>query len=144
MIEPAETSLWSPGRQATLIGWGQTVDGDSGSDSQILLEATAPMRSDIDCAAAYEGDFNPATMVCAGDGSTDTCQGDSGGPMMVSDGAFLVLAGITSWGGPCAELGAAGRLHPPRRSRRSTPGCAPACRWRARRSPTPARSRASP
>ena len=42
-------------------------------------------------------------MVCAGDGSTDTCQGDSGGPMMVSDGSFLILAGVTSWGIGCAE-----------------------------------------
>ena len=42
-------------------------------------------------------------MVCAGDGSTDTCQGDSGGPMMVSDGSFLILAGVTSWGIGCAD-----------------------------------------
>jgi hypothetical protein len=42
-------------------------------------------------------------MVCAGDGGSDTCQGDSGGPMMVSDGSFLVLAGITSWGNGCAD-----------------------------------------
>ena len=103
VIDEDETSLWTSGRQATLIGWGRTVDGDPGSDSATLLEATAPIRSDVDCTAAYGSGFNPATMVCAGDGSTDTCQGDSGGPMMVSDGAFLVLAGITSWGGPCAS-----------------------------------------
>ena len=42
-------------------------------------------------------------MVCAGDGNTDTCQGDSGGPLMVSDGSFLILAGITSWGIGCAD-----------------------------------------
>jgi hypothetical protein len=41
--------------------------------------------------------------VCAGDGNTDTCQGDSGGPMMVSDGSFLILAGLTSWGIGCAD-----------------------------------------
>jgi hypothetical protein len=41
--------------------------------------------------------------VCAGDGQTDTCQGDSGGPMMVSDGSFLILAGLTSWGVGCAD-----------------------------------------
>ena len=65
------------------------------------------MRSDADCTAAYDdggpsgSDFHADTMVCAGNGSADTCQGDSGGPLMVSDGSFLVLAGITSWGGPC-------------------------------------------
>ena len=30
--------------------------------------------------------FDASTMVCAGDGTTDTCQGDSGGPLMVPDG----------------------------------------------------------
>ena len=105
VIEEGETDLWVPGKQSTLIGWGDTVDG--GDDpAEVLLETTAPMRSDADCSAAYEFNdptFNPATMVCAGDGNTDTCQGDSGGPMMVSDGSFLVLAGLTSWGGPCAS-----------------------------------------
>ena len=37
-------------------------------------------------------------MVCAGGGETDTCGGDSGGPLMVGDGSFFVLAGLTSWG----------------------------------------------
>ena len=105
VIEEGETGLWSAGRQATLVGWGQTIDGVSTSDSDVLLETVAPIRSDADCASptAYFTDFHPDTMVCAGDGSTDTCQGDSGGPLMVSDGAFLVLAGITSWGGPCGS-----------------------------------------
>jgi secreted trypsin-like serine protease len=105
VIEEDETSLWSAGRATTLIGWGLTVDGDDDSDSQVLLETTAPMRADEDCEAgsAYGADFHRATMVCAGNGTTDTCQGDSGGPMMVSDGSFLVLAGLTSWGGPCAS-----------------------------------------
>jgi secreted trypsin-like serine protease len=100
-----ETSLWSAGKQATVIGWGLTVDGDDTSDSQVLLETVAPMRADQDCSApsAYGTDFHATTMVCAGDGTSDTCQGDSGGPLMVSDGSFLVLAGLTSWGGPCAS-----------------------------------------
>jgi secreted trypsin-like serine protease len=103
LIEAAETGLWAPGRQARLIGWGLTDPGDNSSDSQALLETSAPMRSDTDCQAGYGSDFHPASMVCAGDGSTDTCQGDSGGPMIVSDGHFLALAGITSWGFGCAN-----------------------------------------
>ena len=59
--------------------------------------------------------FHPETMVCAGGGTTDTCQGDSGGPLMVSDGAFLVLAGLTSWGAGVRRAGHARRLHPARR-----------------------------
>ena len=104
LIEDGEDSLWAPGKQATLIGWGDLFTGQN-FGSEALLETTAPMRSDEDCGAdsAYGSEFHPATMVCAGNGSSDTCQGDSGGPMMVSDGAFLVLAGLTSWGIGCAD-----------------------------------------
>jgi len=104
VIEADETDLWVPGKQATLIGWGDTFDGQNfGSD--VLLETTAPLRSDVDCEAdsAYGSEFHRDTMVCVGNGTSDTCQGDSGGPMMVSDGAFLVLAGLTSWGIGCAD-----------------------------------------
>jgi PKD repeat protein len=103
LVTAGENPLWSAGRQATLIGWGNT---ETGNDSQVLLETTAPMRSDLDCGNAYgtgTDGFHSTTMVCAGDGSTDTCQGDSGGPLMVSDGSFLILAGITSWGIGCAD-----------------------------------------
>ena len=110
VIEADEASLWAPGKQATLIGWGDLFFGQN-LGSEELLETTAPMRSDADCEAAYDpdgegsdpSDFRPASMVCAGNGSSDTCQGDSGGPLMVSDGAFLVLAGLTSWGIGCAN-----------------------------------------
>jgi secreted trypsin-like serine protease len=103
LVRDDEDIVWSAGKQATLIGWGRTVDGVPSSDSPVLLETTAPMRADADCSTAYGTGFHADTMVCAGDGSTDTCQGDSGGPLMVSDGALLVLAGITSWGGDCAD-----------------------------------------
>jgi secreted trypsin-like serine protease len=102
LVTTGENPLWSAGRQATIVGWGETGSGVS----QTLLETTAPMRSDLDCGNAYgtaADGFHSTTMVCAGDGSTDTCQGDSGGPLMVSDGSFLILAGVTSWGIGCAE-----------------------------------------
>jgi secreted trypsin-like serine protease len=100
LVTTGENPLWSAGRQATLIGWGDT---GLSSESQVLLETTTPMRSDTDCANAYHSDFSATEAVCAGDGNTDTCQGDSGGPMMVSDGSFLILAGLTSWGIGCAD-----------------------------------------
>jgi len=97
LIEPGETSRWAPGVPATIIGWGTNDVGDL---SFPLLEATVPMVSDASCGGGdvFGSDFHPATMVCAGGGQTDTCGGDSGGPLMVSDGAFPVLAGLTSWG----------------------------------------------
>ena len=100
LVTTGENPLWSAGKQATLIGWGDT---GLSSESQVLLETTTPMRSDTDCANAYHSDFSATEAVCAGDGNTDTCQGDSGGPMMVSDGSFLILAGLTSWGIGCAD-----------------------------------------
>jgi secreted trypsin-like serine protease len=100
LVTTGEGPLWSADKQATLIGWGDT---GLTSESPVLLETTAPMRSDTDCANAYHSDFNATEAVCAGAGGTDTCQGDSGGPMMVSDGSFLILAGITSWGIGCAD-----------------------------------------
>ena len=61
------------------------------------------MRSDARLRTSrHYRDFHPTRMVCAGGGTTDTCDGDSGGPLMVSDGAFPVLAGLTSWGERCA------------------------------------------
>ena len=103
LIEPGESALWADGVTATVIGWGDTEGtGPTGFPglSDELLEATVPMRSDAYCGDddVWDTDFRAASMVCAGGGETDTCGGDSGGPLMVGDGSFLVLAGITSWG----------------------------------------------
>ena len=96
LIETGETALWADRDIATIIGWGRTGMGFPNA----LQEATVPMRSDAYCqgSGVWGTAFVPSTMVCAGGGNTDTCGGDSGGPLMVSDGAFLVLAGLTSWG----------------------------------------------
>jgi secreted trypsin-like serine protease len=108
LVEADETDLWAAGKTATVIGWGVGPTNGSGL-SEDLLEATVPMVSDSGCTQAWGSMFHPLTMVCAGGGKTDTCGGDSGGPLMVSDGAFPVLAGLTSWGAdPCAEPGAPG------------------------------------
>jgi Trypsin/PKD domain len=102
LIRTDEGLKWAPGTIATIIGWGATSSG--GPTSNALLEATAPMVLDSECEAAYLQDFDPTTMVCAGDGATDTCQGDSGGPLMVPDGpGAFVLVGVTSWGQGCAD-----------------------------------------
>ena len=117
VIRTDETPLWAANTSATIVGWGTTSAGGPPSDD--LLEATAPMRDDATCQSpfSYGPAFDPNTMVCAGDGMTDTCQGDSGGPLMVPHGGVFVLVGVTSWGIGCADpdypgiyarLGAAG------------------------------------
>ena len=64
LVTTGENPLWSDGRQATIIGWGETGSGVS----QTLLETTAPMRSDLDCGNAYgtgTDGFHSTTMTCA-------------------------------------------------------------------------------
>jgi secreted trypsin-like serine protease len=106
----AETpALWAPGVFVDVTGWGRTSQGGAKSDN--LRGGSVPIVSDSSCTASYGGDFNPATMVCAGyqQGGVDTCQGDSGGPLEsplapgALDGATYRLVGITSWGLGCAQ-----------------------------------------
>lgn len=102
---PTERALWTPGRAAFVTGWGDTSDG--GDLSPVLKEAQVPVVGDETCGRAdiYDGEFDPVTMVCAGDlvGGTDSCQGDSGGPLQSPiDGGGFRLTGIVSWGEGCA------------------------------------------
>jgi secreted trypsin-like serine protease len=98
-----ERGIWSAGTVETIVGWGATEEG--GDTPSVLQEAQVPITTDAYCAGAY-GDFDPATMVCAGypQGGVDTCQGDSGGPMFGrgADGALRVV-GTTSFGEGCAR-----------------------------------------
>ncbi|MDX6690488.1 MAG: hypothetical protein QOG15_1945 [Solirubrobacteraceae bacterium] len=102
LISASETALWSPGTLAAIIGWGTTCSASCGVTTT-LKEAGVPITSDSACASDYGSDFIAATMVCAGNGITDTCQGDSGGPIMVPRVDVWVLVGVTSWGNGCAD-----------------------------------------
>jgi secreted trypsin-like serine protease len=101
-----EAALWDPGSLEQVTGWG-TTSWPGGTRSDTLQSATVPIVADSTCGSptVYGTDFDPATMVCAGEmaGGVDTCQGDSGGPMQapVGDGTYR-LVGITSWGIGCA------------------------------------------
>ncbi|HET9323830.1 MAG TPA: trypsin-like serine protease [Gaiellaceae bacterium] len=100
-----EGARWASGTTARIVGWGATSSNGQ-NPSTSLLQADVPIRPDAVCSdpSSYGGDFDPSTMVCAGNGTADTCAGDSGGPLMVRDGADWVLVGVTSWGLGCNDL----------------------------------------
>ncbi|HWL35595.1 MAG TPA: serine protease [Frankiaceae bacterium] len=103
---PSDAAWFGAGDTATVIGWGATSEGGSGSNS--LKEATVPIVSDAGCTASYGVQYVAYSHLCAGypQGGTDTCQGDSGGPLMVRNGSGqFILAGITSFGVGCARAG---------------------------------------
>jgi secreted trypsin-like serine protease len=101
----SERSIWEPGDQMTIAGFGTTSEG--GSAPAIMNYAQVPIVTDAGCASAYH-DTTP--VLCAGypQGGTDTCQGDSGGPLLAplstATGGFR-LVGATSYGQGCAEAG---------------------------------------
>ena len=103
---PADAAAFEPGDGATILGWGATMSG--GPSQRMLREGQVPIVSDRDCGDSYAVtgfEFDPATMICAGNllGGEDSCQGDSGGPLMVPDaGGRFVLVGDTSFGFGCA------------------------------------------
>jgi hypothetical protein len=89
--DPAEDT------SATIVGYGSTERG--ATDSGVLRTATVPIKSDETCAAAWPGDFNGTTMMCAGTiPTTSTCSGDSGGPIFTGAADARVQVGITDWG----------------------------------------------
>ena len=101
-----EASFWAPGDEnAWATGWGTISSGGEASD--ILREVNVDRIADSTCgsASSYGSDFDPETMLCAGElaGGQDTCQGDSGGPLVtpIGGGAFRLI-GDTSWGFGCA------------------------------------------
>jgi secreted trypsin-like serine protease len=89
-------------------GWGNLGDD---TYPTVARWVEVPFVTDADCQAAYPGEVDAQTMLCAGDlenGGVDSCDGDSGGPLMVEEDGELVLAGIVSWGYGCAVAGQPG------------------------------------
>ena len=101
VVAPNQAALWSPGRTATVTGWGLTSDG--GDASTVLRKVTVPVVSDSACRGAYGSEMIASVMVCAGKAGRDSCQGDSGGPLAVRNGAGWVQIGVVSWGYGCGD-----------------------------------------
>jgi trypsin len=106
-----EAALWDAGSTADISGWGST--SEAGGTVDTLRAATVGVIDDSTCGSSsiYGGDFDPATMICAGylSGGVDTCYGDSGGPLEAPlQGGGYRLVGITGWGDGCARSDAPG------------------------------------
>lgn len=107
-----DPALALPGVEATVIGWGLTMDQEQGGQaSKFLREVQVPLVS-LEVANATEAYDQPLTedMLPAGyaEGGKDSCQGDSGGPLMITDpvsGGWL-QAGVVSFGGNAGCAGA--------------------------------------
>lgn len=91
-VRTSPLSTADVGASIELVGWGVTATG--ATDAQVKRRAVSPLV-----------DFDQ-TLVVIGNGVANTCQGDSGGPAFLGDR----VAGITSFGGPCEELGAYTRV----------------------------------
>ena len=99
-----EGALWDAGSPADISGWGSTFDG--GAPVGDLRAASVSIFPDSTCGADYPGDFNAATMTCAGgpSGGVDSCSGDSGGPLEAPLlGGGYRLVGLTGWGIGCGQ-----------------------------------------
>jgi len=90
------------GTMLTVIGWGATREGGSGSD--VLLEVDVPVVDQATCNDNYNGGITEF-MICAGyeEGGKDACQGDSGGPLFYQGADGPLQVGIVSWGSGCAR-----------------------------------------
>ena len=118
LVATDDAALLTPGRAATVIGWGSTsvVCGAPGTTPpdcgaarygggpNQLLSTSVTLVSDADCGRAYGSWLDPPTVLCAGLDNRDSCQGDSGGPLMLhrATGEWA-QAGVVSWGTGCAD-----------------------------------------
>ena len=104
------SSLFDPqGRNCLVSGWGHMKS--TGSEVPIKLrKVSLRVVHDHLCARMLQGlPWDQHTMLCAGGEDKDACQGDSGGPLVChEDGGKTCIAGIVSWGVPCATRGVPG------------------------------------
>jgi hypothetical protein len=110
---PGLEPLAAAGVVATVVGWGGLTGNQGNQTFPVeLREGDVPILTPAVCTPRLAGTglrYDPATMVCAGAGTTaqpavDACQGDSGGPLVAPDprGGVRQL-GLVSWGPTCGR-----------------------------------------
>ncbi len=85
----------TPGQQVTIVGYGETNQGNVGVKYEVTTTITGSQNGEISI----------------GGNGQDSCSGDSGGPVYVQidDGSWRVF-GITSYGGQCGSGGVYGNM----------------------------------
>jgi len=104
----------SNGQTMTVIGFGDTSDGGSASDTLLEVDIQKISTSWCNGPNRYNGQIDDGAEFCAGyvkngehQGGKDSCQGDSGGPVFVTEGNDRFQVGVVSWG-----IGCAAKRHP--------------------------------
>ena len=92
-----------PGEDTLIVGLGRIYEG--GPLSETLLKTYQVIMEDSVCASQYGG-WNSAAgrYFCTwieNQGMAATCRGDSGGPLFCYKNGYLMIQGITSFGGLC-------------------------------------------
>jgi secreted trypsin-like serine protease len=107
LATPSQNNLESPGRTATIAGWGNTFanppdpPGPPNSPDR-MNEVQVPIYSDSSGQQTYGQDYLPPLMIAAGGKEVGPCQGDSGGPLFAQVSGKYTQIGITSFGSGCA------------------------------------------
>jgi secreted trypsin-like serine protease len=110
LADASDDSLETPGHDATVAGWGNTIaqppQGPSAgvSHPDRMHEAQVPIVSDAQANMEVGDGYHEALMIAAGTEGRDTCQGDSGGPLFDQAAGVYTQIGIVSFGNGCGAL----------------------------------------
>lgn len=100
-----DANYLKPGREFTVIGWGDTDIGDGQVYPTQLQTVQVPFVPFAECQQAYAGQLTRGKVICAGREGLDSCQGDSGGPLLLRLRDGWTQFGVVSWGEGCALAG---------------------------------------
>ncbi|KAL2101808.1 hypothetical protein ACEWY4_003569 [Coilia grayii] len=100
----ARNSTFHNATACVATGWGNIRKGESLPAPQTLQEVKVPVVGNRQCTCQFTTTNAKITsnMVCAGSSGRGVCQGDSGGPLQCKQESQWIIAGLSSFGVPCA------------------------------------------